>query len=106
MVQPEQITSGHREKPQRWQPERKGANELKHFAFLWGMWPRFFIEKKRDRGKVGVESTTFFPQANDSKSSNMHPASIIPKMESFLRNRHNGADIVNWQVEKGGFGWK
>lgn len=48
MVQPEKITSGHKERPWRWQPERKGANELKHFAFLWGMWPRFlFIKNKK-----------------------------------------------------------
>lgn len=84
MVRPEQITSGHREKPQRWQPERKGANELKHFEFLWGMWPRFFMKKKKDGGRVGGECN-FLLQANGNKSSNKHPASIMPKMESFFR---------------------
>jgi len=46
MVQPEQITSGHRKRPWRWQPERKGGNKLKHFVFLRGMCPRFLQRKK------------------------------------------------------------
>lgn len=29
--------------------ERKGANELKHFAFLWGMWPRFCFKEGKKR---------------------------------------------------------
>lgn len=83
MVQPEQITSGHKERPWRWQPERKGANELKHFAFLWGMWPRFFFKEKkiyiRKGGRrVGGGVCLFPSRINGSKSNNAHPASIMP----------------------------
>lgn len=64
MVQPEQITSGHKKRPQRWQPERKGGNELKHFAFLWGMWPRFFFKEKyreeREKGRKQKKEALFF----------------------------------------------
>lgn len=81
MVQPEQITSGHKERPWRWQPERKGANELKHFAFLWGMWPRFFFKEKKykeRRKECGGGVCLFPPRINGSKSNNAHPASIMP----------------------------
>lgn len=56
---------------------------------------------------MGVESATFFYKQTAVKSSNMHPASIhYAQNGELFKGRHNGADIVNWQVEKGGFGWK
>lgn len=57
--------------------------------------------------KVGVESTTFFFPTSKRQSKQQYASSIhYAQNGELFEGSHNGADIVNWQVEKGGFGWK
>ena len=53
MVQPEQITSGHKERPWRWQPERKGANEIKALCVPLGHVAQIFLQRKNIRKNEG-----------------------------------------------------
>lgn len=83
------------------------------------MWPRFFFKKIKNKklsgsrgrrakegdGQGGGRVCITPARINGGKSNNTHPGSIMPKWRVFQR-KHNGADIVNWQVEKGGFRWK
>lgn len=56
---------------------------------------------------MGVESTTFFFPTSKRQSKQQYASSIhYAQNGELFEGSHNGADIVNWQVEKGGFGCK
>lgn len=68
----------------------------------------FLLEEKKinkDGRTVGVESETLLHKQMAVKAIICIQCPLCQNGE-FFEGRHNGTDIVNWQVEKGGFGWK